>query len=645
MLRGCILAVVVVLACSQTQSDKSVASGRVSSPVQTTLSAQAMAQEAPARTDIARGTVYQLWEAHRAAARERGRLILERASTYPTLQALVMACLEARGGEFFFTTPSTVSQALDVLLVTVKDAPSHGLNGDDYPVKALEDAVSRFRAASGQATLAALESDPIYQAVKGLVERADPPTDAEVKGLVAAGRIPDPVPDHVLARQAEALMAERQLYGARADVEALAMVTFFQYVLDMRFKVVAHPFKATRDIAGVIEKNRDVLLRTFDSFAKNPAETLASLPPKHPYYQALVKALRNYRELAARGPLPELKIEGKLKRGARGPLVSALRARLAAEGYLASPEGSVFDAELEEAVKAYQATHGFNVDGVVEKRHVKSMNVPLDQRVRQIELSLQRWRESEVRPDEPLYVRVNIPEFMMEIWEDGKLIQKHRVITGNNNWDKDVDARIEGRINRTKLFSAQIQRVILNPKWHVPARIRREELEFEILKEPDYYARHEFKVKTLPDGREEIYQESGRENALGRVKFVFPNPYGIFMHDTNLKSLFANEIRAFSHGCIRLQDPLEVAFLLLEKANNMPRERAQAILAHKEEREIELARKIPIFVEYNSVGIDELGRPQFFSDVYGYDRDYFDGKIPYSQEELELLMKKIPKVD
>jgi murein L,D-transpeptidase YcbB/YkuD len=515
-----------------------------------------------------------------------GAPLRQRVEAETAYRKAMLASLEARGFEPFFTTPSGPTAAIEALTGAIQALPGQGLVIEKYPLQALSAAVEAMRAG------------------------ADPSK-------------------------------------SRVELEVLAMSAFFRYAMDLKYLPVAHPFKAARNPAKVEAARHDDLVKAFEDFARDPKAGLEALAPRHPYYAALVQGLARYRALASGGDFPTVPaFKGKLKKGARGPVFKALKARLAAEGYFeGDAENPVFNSTLEDAWKDYQGTHGYDPTGEVEDRHLKSLNVAAAQRAKQIELSLQRWRESEVRPDEPLYVRVNIPEFKMEVWDEGSLKFKHKIVCGNNNWDKDVDNRLEGRINRTKIFTAEILRIIVNPKWHVPARIQKEELDWEVLKEPDYFARHNFKVKVLPDGREEVYQDSGTDNALGRVKFVFPNPYGIFMHDTNLKEFFKREYRAFSHGCIRLHEPREVADFLLERCGGVTPERIEALFGQKEQREIELEKKVPIFVEYNTVGVDEKGRMQFFSDVYGYDKDFFDGKIPYSEEELRLLTRKIPKVD
>jgi len=565
---------------------------------------------------------------------------------------LTAKALESRGNETLFTTADGASRALEALLDALRTAPDHGLSAPRHDPSALEQSLAEMKAAADAAApmRADLDRAPAWAALKPLVLARPAPTDVEVEGLDDAGRLKGlgrKEYAEAIASHTRALEAEAAVGRARNRIEVQAQAAFFRWALDMKFRVVAEPFRADKDEATAIATRGDAMLVAFEAFAKDPVAGLAALPPKHPDYAVLQARLAQYRKLAAAGPFRTVPVTGsmKVRRGSRGPIVEALKQRLAQEGYYGGPLDNVFDAGLEAAFEDYESTHGFEPEGIVEERHARSLNVPVEQRVRQIELGLQRWRESLVRPEEPLYVRVNLPEFAMSVWEDGKQLTKHRIVCGNNNWDTDPGARLEGRINRTKLFEAKIERVILNPRWYVPKRIQKLETDYELLKDPDYYEKHNFVVKTLADGREEIYQDSGDANALGRVKFVFPNPYGIYMHDTNMKAFFSREIRAFSHGCIRLQKPFDIMDLLLEKAAGITPENGRAILAKEELREITLKTPVPIFVEYNSVGLDEKGRVMFFSDVYGYDRDYFEGKIPYSPEELKLLTKKITRFD
>lgn len=577
--------------------------------------------------------------------------LLQRLSKEPMFKKATKATLEARNYEYLFSLESGPTKHTKALYSALKELPDHAIALDAYPLAAIEAAIAAISEAYAKVEKARTEasSTPQFAHLLTLVEKEEPPSVDVISFQVEEGPLKG-LSQEGLSRWAEAMRVLLRELGelekSRAELEILCSVAFFRFALDMKFLIRASPFRADKDPKAADIVHLEKILAAFDVFARDPESGIKALIPKHPYYEGLKKGLKRYKAIAERGGFTVVPEAGKLKQGARGKAVLALKRRLFEEGYYeGNLEEAVFDAALEMAVKEYQNTHGFEPTGEVDKPLYRSLNVPVEQRIRQIELGLQRWRESEVRHEEPLYVRVNIPEFKMEVWENGQLLRKHKVVVGNNNWDRDPDARIEGRINRTKIFSAAITQVVLNPRWYVPARIRRLELDFEVLQEPDYFAKRKFKVKVNPDGTEEIYQDSGDDNALGRVKFVFPNPYGIFMHDTNLKPLFAKEIRAFSHGCIRLENPLEVAFLLLEKRAGIDRQKAERLLASGDVHEIKLDPPVPIFVEYVSVGVDAKGRIEFYSDVYQYDKDYYDGKIPYSEEELKLLMRKIPKVD
>ena len=558
--------------------------------------------------------------------------------------------LETRAWEFFFSTVTGPSSSVDILLQRIDTLPDQGMSILRYPVETMEIAVALVRDQSGQVRQAhsKLESAHAWTALGDLVEGGSPPTEESVSGLFEAGRL-----DGVSARGLgvmetsfrQVLELETGLHKARADLEVTASVAFFRFALEMKFLKIASPFRADADPSLADITHLDDLVNAFAAFATDPDGGLEALVPSHPHYRITMEGLARYKAMAEEGEFPKVPTGGKFRKGSKGKSVRALKNRLSREGYF---DGDVtedrFDEDLETSVKDYQSTHGFEITGVVEKEMLRSLNVPVERRIRQIELSLQRWRESDVRADEELYIRVNIPAFMMEVWDRDERVMHHRIVCGNNMWDRDPDEGWEGRLNRTKIFAADIESVILNPRWYVPKRIHRLELDFEILNHPDYYAEHNYKVEVLPDGREKVYQDSGEENALGRVKFVFPNPYGIFMHDTPHKKYFKRDIRAYSHGCIRLQDPMKVAYYLLERRKDMGKKDVDRLRKSEKVRPVKLDQPVPIFVEYNSVGVDDQGRMMFLSDVYRYDRDYFAGKIPYSEEELELLKKKIQRI-
>ena len=188
--------------------------------------------------------------------------------------------------------------------------------------------------------------------------------------------------------------------------------------------------------------------------------------------------------------------------------------------------------------------------------------------------------------------------------------------------------------------------VVLNPTWRVPKRIKEQELDRELLTQPDYYEKHNYKVRILDDGTEQVIQLPGPGNALGQVKFLFPNRFSIYMHDTPRKHLFSRTIRAFSHGCMRLKDPLKLARWILVTLEGRKDAWMDRVLAKREVYGVALKNRIPVTMEYNTIGVHSSGRMMFYLDVYSFDRDYMRGKTPYPKlagrglEQVVLLEKK-----
>jgi murein L,D-transpeptidase YcbB/YkuD len=212
----------------------------------------------------------------------------------------------------------------------------------------------------------------------------------------------------------------------------------------------------------------------------------------------------------------------------------------------------------------------------------------------------------------------------LQVWENGRVIREHRVIVGTNEFVRMDDEKDSGFLNQTMRLKSEITTVIYNPMWRVPPRIKVYELEKSLEENPDFYQENNYTVMTRPDGSEYIVQMPGEKNALGRVKFQFPNPFGIYLHDTPKKFLFDRHFRAFSHGCIRLENALELAHWLLLRQDLKTEMQIDAILKTTAELGIPLKDKVPIYIEYHTVSADESGNLHFFADVYHHDQDYID---------------------
>lgn len=336
---------------------------------------------------------------------------------------------------------------------------------------------------------------------------------------------------------------------------------------------------------------------------------LASLAPPHRGYELLRGALARYRRIALRGDSKPVPPGANLRLGDEGERVAVLRARLAdaaeadAAGAVEPAESpDLFDAPLEEAVSRFQQRHGLEEDGVAGPATLGELNQPAEDHVRQIEVNLERWRWL---PHDlgQRHVLINIAGFRLDAVEDGQSAINMRIIVGKP-------------YTRTPMFSSAIGSVVLNPYWNVPRSIVPEVLA-RARRDPSYLQREGF--ETLPGSR--LRQRPGTQNALGRIKFVFPNRFGVYLHDTSAPVLFGSRVRTFSHGCIRIEKPFDLAVWALR---DDPRWNTDAIRAGIEagrERSVPLPHKIPVHVAYWTAWVDGYGILWLGRDVYQRDAE------------------------
>ena len=560
-------------------------------------------------------------------------------------------------------------------LSLILDVESHGLEPSPYPLdglrkakRGLEDArmvekTLRAKVADGSEALASL----VVLLDKFVVKPTETAevTRARLERALLGAELSDDEPFQKQVAELEAY--ERSVRTARRPIlEELQRIDigllqgFFQYALDFKHLTVAHPFRAIRanDRPKAIQLNRKALVEELTAAGEQLGKAMQAMWPAHPYYEKTRKAWLRYRQYAKDGSVPgwkvrrTLKKSKKAKKGKNGKDVVLLKKRLAAEGYYEGDlEEPVFGDDLHEAVVTYQKHHQLKPDGIVRNRGRvdgltrSSLNVPMRSRARQLRLALQRWRESRVYED-PFYFRVNVPQFEVEVWEKDELLRTHRIIVGNNKFEVDQWNGRKGHLNRTALISNAIKMVVLNPVWHVPERIRVHEIEVAAEKDPDYFAKHNYKRRELSNGKMLVYQEAGPGNALGRVKLLFPNRHSIYMHDTPKKKLFKRTVRAYSHGCMRLEKPREMAAFLLKRQGLMSAPEVERVIATKKERGIKLKEPVPIHIEYNTIAFRAgSDRPVFLNDVYKYDREYYAGKVPLQRETKIPIVREDPRSD
>jgi len=338
---------------------------------------------------------------------------------------------------------------------------------------------------------------------------------------------------------------------------------------------------------------------------------------------ALEEALADYQQIALRGGWPQIPSGPTLGEGDEDKRIPLIRQRLTASGELNSAKSTsyLFDRKLRKAVQRFQRHHGLTADGRVGGKTLHELNVSIGERIRQLDESLQGCRS--LKPlEESRHIVVNIPDFTLTLFDGHHLLFSMPVIVG-------TPAR------QTPVFHSRIHALVINPNWTVPQIIATEDLIPRVKKDPNHLKDSKFRILKDLKTNEEIdpdtidwenlspekltyrfRQDSGPANALGRVKFLLPNPYDIYLHGTPGQSLFLKDIRAFSSGCIRLARPLELAAYLL-KGTPMDSERTlQAAISSEKTQKLTVPHPLDIYIIYMMAWVDEDGAVQFRPDIY-----------------------------
>jgi murein L,D-transpeptidase YcbB/YkuD len=362
--------------------------------------------------------------------------------------------------------------------------------------------------------------------------------------------------------------------------------------------------------------------------AKEPLAFLRSLAPQSPHYARLMREKARLERLVVAGGWGEPVPASALEPGDGGAAVVVLRDRLAAMGYLSRSATSVYDREIEAAVRAFQASHGIEEDGIAGRATMAEINTPAGERLKSVIVALERERWMNMEGGlGARHIWVNLPDFHARVVDDGKVVFETRTVVGERRADK-----------RSYEFSDEMEYMEINPDWTVPRSILGR----------DYLPRmrnnrHAASYLQIIDGRGRVVpreaidfsrysernfpftvrQPPGGQNALGRVKFMFPNPYAIYLHDTPQRTLFSREQRDYSSGCIRLNDPFDLAYLLLSRQMQDPKPYFDGLVNSGQQIRVDIEEHVPVHLVYFTAFSGADGEMQYRRDIYERDARLF----------------------
>jgi murein L,D-transpeptidase YcbB/YkuD len=411
------------------------------------------------------------------------------------------------------------------------------------------------------------------------------------------------------ADTADAELADTERNALLAELDVLLSEGMARYAQDLAQGTVDP--EAESQLAWEIPREHAPQQSVLEAIAtgRPVADVVSQLRPRTPHYARFMQALARYRQVEARGGWKQLPRDLSIEAGDRAPGVALLRERFVlgpdpreaqlAQAGAAQPD--VFDDQLVEAVKHFQTRHSIEADGQLGTGTLRELNHRVDERIAELRLNIDRWRWL---PHElgARHLIVNVAGFEMEVVDNGRVVQTMDVVVGQQNW-------------KTPIFADTMEYIVVNPYWNVPPSILEDEIVPALQQDPAYLERNG--MERTSDGG--VRQRPGPKNALGRFKFMFPNKDNIYLHDTPADHLFARTRRDFSHGCIRLERPRELAELLMRMATKRSPDDLDGMLETNQEQWIKLDEKLPVYILYFTAWVQEDGTVRFHHDVYGRD--------------------------
>ena len=401
------------------------------------------------------------------------------------------------------------------------------------------------------------------------------------------------------------------------QLELLLTVTFFQYA----HKVYGGTTSSLRDLEWYIPRKKKDYKMLLDSLVlASNGETIQE--PVNVFYTQLKDKLKQYRQIQKGGGLPTIFFKNKfLKQGDTASCIKAIKQNLFLTGDLLINNKSIdFDDSLESSVKRFQKRMGLLVTGKIDQLSITEMNKSIDFRIQQIMVNMERLRWMPVNMENN-YLLINIPEYKLHVYENG-----------TTNWSMNV---VVGKgATQTNIFKGNISEVVLNPYWNVPTSIVNNDVLPHLKRNVSYISKNKMEIRSgitvvnpysvnwhkyknaIPYT---VRQKPGKNNSLGKIKFLFPNSFNIYLHDTPSKVLFGETKRAFSHGCIRIEEPLKLAYYITKDNTDWNNNRIDSVLTTDKETSISIQHRMPVYIVYFTAWVSSDGQMNFRNDIYNLD--------------------------
>ena len=372
--------------------------------------------------------------------------------------------------------------------------------------------------------------------------------------------------------------------------------------------------KVTKQMGWLLPRKEIAYTALLDSILSKPKKAVQEDALLFSQYAKLRVFLKKYRDIETKGGWDTIDVPADFKSFKPGDSAQAIRQirnhLFLTEDLKSDSKSTVYDAELQKGIAQYFGRNGFKEGAKILPKHIVEMNVPIGERIKQIMVNMERcrWIDPELEKARE-YIVVNIPSYNMYFKRDGKTVLSSAVVVGKE-------------MNKTVIFSGKMSYIVFSPYWNVPTSIINKEIKPGIVKNPNYLSEH-----NMEWNNGQVRQKPGEKNSLGLVKFMFPNSNNIYLHDTPSKGLFANEARAYSHGCIRVAKPRELAIKILENDKAWTPEKIDEAMHRGKENIYVLKNKIPVYVGYFTAWVRDDGQIYFFKDVY--ERDERLAKLLY----------------